>query len=134
MLIAASMIIPVGLIYIHPLQIGVKGFQHCCRILRPWMRPVYLTKGVSLGLSLPGERRWRQAPLYCAGVQSGQRRSIKGRWRVEIINVLELRAMYLALRNFHSALKGRSVLDRQHLGSESYQSSGSHQVQADLMD
>nr|WPK86714.1 NLRC3-like protein 49 [Sebastes schlegelii] len=131
MLTAASMVIPPGLLSLRPLQIWVNGLHldpkwhrgrsvrvsnSCCRTLKPWRSKVYLTTGVPLGV-IPSRREVVETDASFLGWGAvWQRRTIKGRWsvqqRLEHINVLELRAIYLALRHFLPVLKDRHVLVR----------------------
>ncbi|XP_074506781.1 uncharacterized protein LOC141776850 [Sebastes fasciatus] len=131
MLTAASMVVPLGLLSLRPLQIWVNGLHldpkwhrgrsvrvsnSCCRTLKPWRSKVYLTTGVPLGV-IPSRREVVETDASLLGWGAvWQRRTIKGRWsvqqRLEHINVLELRAIYLALRHFLPVLKDRHVLVR----------------------
>ena len=131
MLTAASMVIPLGLLSLRPLQIWVNALHldpkwhrgrnvrissPCCRALKPWRRRGYLDRGVPLGV-IPARREVVETDASLLGWGAiWQHRTIKGRWsaqhRWEHINVLELRAIYLALQFFLPVLKGQQVLVR----------------------
>ncbi|XP_072219103.1 uncharacterized protein [Leuresthes tenuis] len=131
MLMAASMVIPLGLLSLRPLQIWVNTLhldpkRHrgrnvrvsslCCKALSPWRRRGYLARGVPLGV-IPARREVVETDASLSGWGAiWQHRTIKGRWspqhRWEHINVLELRKIYLALQHFIPVLKGRHVLVR----------------------
>ncbi|XP_030293378.1 uncharacterized protein LOC115593839 [Sparus aurata] len=131
MLTAASMVIPLGLLSLRPLQVWVNTLHldpkwhrgrrvrvssPCCRALKPWRRRGYLVGGVPLGVT-PARREVVETDASLLGWGAvWQHRTINGRWstqhRWEHINVLELRAIFFALQHFLPVLKGRHVLIR----------------------
>ena len=131
MLIAASALVPLGLLSLRPLQVWsnalgldperhsrrlVKISAQCRRWLEPWGRRQHLCQGVVLG-SLPSRREIVVTDASLSGWGAvWNHRAVRGTWdsrqRHQHINVLELRAVFLALQHFRPALEGRHVLIR----------------------
>lgn len=131
MLTSAASLIPLGLLALRPFQIWLNslGLHHvrhrhrlvrvttsCRRFLHPWRRRKYLTQGVPLG-AIPSRREVVTTDASQIGWGAvWQRQTARGRWspqqKRQHINVLELRAVLLALRHFLPALVGRHVLVR----------------------
>lgn len=140
MLAAASAVVPLGLLSLRPLQIWMNGLhldpkwhkcrkvwvsKRCLQALRPWRRRSHLVKGVPLGM-IPSRREVVVTDSSLGGWGAvWQNRAVRGLWgaqqRLEHINVLELRAVYLALRHFIPALRGKHVLIRTDNTSTVYQ-------------
>ena len=129
MLTSAASLIPLGLLALRPFQIwlnslGLHHMRHrhrlvrvttsCRRFLHPWRRRKYLTQGVPLG-AIPSRVVTTDVSQMGWGAV-WQRQTARGRWspqqKRQHINVLELRAVLLALRHFLPALVGRHVLVR----------------------
>lgn len=130
-LTAASSVIPLGLLSLRPLQVWVNGLgldprRHqgrmvvasgkCLRSLKPWRSRAYLSSGVPLG-SLPSRREVVVTDASLSGWGAvWNHRTVRGTWspqqKSEHINVLELRAVHLALMYFLPFLEGRHVLVR----------------------
>ncbi|KAE8293755.1 hypothetical protein D5F01_LYC06688 [Larimichthys crocea] len=88
----------------------------CLQSLKPWRSRAYLSSGVPLG-SLPSRREVvvTDASLLDWDAVCNHR-TVRGTWspqqRLQHINVLELRAVPLALRHFLPFLEGRHVFVR----------------------
>ncbi|XP_074544637.1 uncharacterized protein LOC141804210 [Halichoeres trimaculatus] len=130
-LTSISGIVPLGLLSLRPLQRWLNGFRldakrHRCRKLRvsrqclhalaPWRDRAYMLRGVPMG-SVPSRRETvttDACPLGWGAVWQG--RTARGWWPLEDqgahINVLELRAVHLALRHFLPHLRDKHVLVR----------------------
>uniref|UniRef100_UPI0037E82EF3 uncharacterized protein n=1 Tax=Semicossyphus pulcher TaxID=241346 RepID=UPI0037E82EF3 len=130
-LTAASTAIPSGLLSLRPLQIWLNGFcldpklhkhrlitvsQTCIRAQAPWGERAFLLGGALLG-AIPSFRETVTADASRSGwgaVWHG--RPAQGQWSVQDgmqhINVLEQRAVHLALRHFLPHLRGKHVLVR----------------------
>lgn len=130
-LTSVTRVVPLGLLSLRPLQRWLNSFHmdakyhrhrkvkvtwQCLRALAPWKDRVYLTKGVPMGLVI-----CRREVVTTDACSTGwgavwQHRTAQGRWAVkdgsDHINVLELRAVHLALRRFLPYLRGRHVLIR----------------------
>ncbi|XP_037637109.1 uncharacterized protein LOC119494940 [Sebastes umbrosus] len=126
---AAVLVIPLGLLRARPLQRWLNAFnlhprrdrhvklrvtQSCQRALSPWRDHKLLTQGVPLG-NLPSRRTLVSTDASMTGwgaVWEGRmaRGVWKPPWDTEHINVLELRAVHLALRAFLPFIRGRHVL------------------------
>ncbi|XP_074505795.1 uncharacterized protein LOC141775954 [Sebastes fasciatus] len=131
MLTSVTSVVPLGLLYLRPFQIWINGLQldpkshrskrvrvscRCLLALRPWRAGAYLARGISLG-SIPSRREVVVTDASPSGWGAvWQHRAIRGLWTAqeaaEHINVLELRAIYLALRKFLPHLRGRHVIVR----------------------
>ncbi|XP_074481579.1 uncharacterized protein LOC141761839 [Sebastes fasciatus] len=131
MLTSVTSVVPLGLLYLRPFQIWINGLQldpkshrskrvrvssRCLLALRPWRAGAYLARGISLG-SIPSRREVVVTDASPSGWGAvWQHRAIRGLWTAqeaaEHINVLELRAIYLALRKFLPHLRGRHVVVR----------------------
>ena len=131
MLIAASTLVPLGLLSLRPLQVWVNALgldperhqrrpvrlsSQCCRLLEPWGRRRFLCQGVALG-SLPSHREIVVTDASLTGWGAvWDHRSLRGSWspRESLLhmNTLELRAVHLALRGFLPALEGSHILVR----------------------
>ncbi|XP_074470437.1 uncharacterized protein LOC141754903 [Sebastes fasciatus] len=131
MLTSVTSVVPLGLLYLRPFQIWINGLQldpkshrskrvrvscRCLLALRPWRAGAYLARGISLG-SIPSRREVVVTDASPSGWGAvWQHRAIRGLWTAqeaaEHINVLELRAIYLALRKFLPRLRGRHVIVR----------------------
>lgn len=132
-LTAASSVVPLGLLSLRPLQmwlnslrldptrhshryIGVQVSPQCLRSLRQWRDRSFIVRGVPLG-SLPSRREvvFTDASSMGWGA-TWQGRMAQGTWSPEQcrehINVLEMMAVYLALRHYLPVLRGRHVLVR----------------------
>uniref|UniRef100_UPI0037E7B013 uncharacterized protein n=1 Tax=Semicossyphus pulcher TaxID=241346 RepID=UPI0037E7B013 len=143
MLTSVTSVVPLGLLNLRPFQVWTNGLHldprlhgfkkvrvssRCLLTLRPWRDRAHLAKGVSLG-SIPSRREvvvTNASPSGWGAVW--QRRAVRGLWSAqeaaEHINVLELRAIHLALRNFLPYLRGRHVLIRSDNKSAVYHVNG----------
>lgn len=130
-LTAASTAIPSGLLLLRPLQMWLNSFhldprshKHkllrvsrvCVHALAPWQDRAFLLGGAPLGV-LPSFRETVATDASQLGWGAVWRgRSAQGRWsprdRTQHVNVLELRAVHLALRHFLPHLQGKHVLVR----------------------
>ncbi|XP_029441848.1 LOW QUALITY PROTEIN: uncharacterized protein LOC115081559 [Rhinatrema bivittatum] len=130
-LTAMSLVVPLGLLFLRPLQIWINNLglnsklhQHrlvrlsnqCLLHLRPWGNVDFICKGVPLG-SCPSRREVVVTDASLKGWGAvWNHRMVRGVWspqeRLQHINVLELRAVRLALKHFLPALRGRHVLVR----------------------
>jgi len=130
-LAAASTVVPLGLLSLRPLQRWLNGLhldpkwhrhrkirvsQQCLSTLSPWRRRSYMSRGVAMG-SVPFRRETVTTDASLSGWGAvWQNRTARGLWSAldctDHINVLELRAVHLALRHFLPYLKGRHVLVR----------------------
>ena len=130
-LTSISAVVPLGLLSLRPLQRWLNGFhldakRHRCRKLRvsqqcllalaPWRDGAYMLRGVPMG-SVPSRRETVTTDACPSGWGAvWQSRTARGRWSAEDrgahINVLELRAVHLALRHFLPHLRGKHVLVR----------------------
>ena len=130
LLTAASSLVPLGLLHLRPLQrwfnahkLHPRRHRHCrllvtkscMRALTQWRARSFLESGRALG-------RVTRRELVCTDASLGgwgavyRGMAASGRWSpswsVQHVNVLELRAVCLALRHFLQFLKGRHVLVR----------------------
>ena len=130
-LAAASAVVPLGLLSLRPLQMWlnslhldakwhrqrrVKVTLQCLVSLAPWRKRVYLEAGVPMG-AIPARRELVTTDACLSGWGAvWQGRTAQGRWSgrdmAQHINVLELRAVQLALASFLPHLTGRHVLVR----------------------
>ena len=128
---AAGMLVPLGLLRARPLQRWLNSFRFhpkrdrhkklkvtrsCLRTLLPWRNKRLLMQGVPLGC-IPFRRTLVSTDASRTGwgaVWEG--RTVKGLWQTpwdtEHINVLELCAVYLALRALLPLIQGKHVLVR----------------------
>lgn len=130
-LTSVTRVVPLGLLALRPLQRWLNGFhldptlhRHrtlvvtwaCLHTLAPWKDRAFLSKGVPMGFVV-----CRREVVTTDASSTGwgavwQHRAVQGRWcrrdRTQHINVLELRAVHLALRHFLPHLEGRNVLIR----------------------
>ena len=131
MLTSVTAVVPLGLLHLRPFQVWVNGLHldptshrsrrvrvssSCLLTLRPWRSRALLSRGVPLG-SVPSRREVVVTDASATGWGAvWQRRTVRGLWSREEaamhINVLELRAIMLALQHFAAHLKGRHVLVR----------------------
>lgn len=128
---AMSSVIPLGLLYLRPIQIWINNLHlnpklhqlrlvqlssQCLHHLRLWGDRDFICRGVTLG-SLPSRREVviTDASLIGWGAVWNHR-MVRGVWSAREtclhINVLELRAVRLALKHFFPALRGKHVLVR----------------------
>jgi hypothetical protein len=127
---AASNVIPIGLLYMRPLQwwLRTKGFsprgnplrmikvtRRCLRALDMWRQPWFLSQGLVLGAPCRRVALATDASLTGWGaVMSG--RPAHGLWRGRRlawhINRLEMLAVFRALKHFLPDLRGHHVLVR----------------------
>ena len=125
------MVVPLGLLELRPLQIWVNGLHldpkwqrhkmvrvsgRCLRVLRPWRERAYLIAGSPLG-RIASRREVVETDASLSGWGAvWQCRTVRGQWdaqqRLEHINLLELLAVFLALRHFLPVLRDRHVLVR----------------------
>ena len=130
-LAAAAGIIPLGLLSLRPLQrwtnslhLDAKWHRHrkvrvsgrCLSSLSPWRERSFMTSGVPMG-SIPSRRETVTADACLSGWGAvWQSRTAQGQWSArestQHINVLELRAVQLALQHFLPFLRGKHVLVR----------------------
>ena len=130
LLTAASLLVPLGLLHLRPLQLWFnshgchpKRHRHrrlmvttqCMRALSKWRSRSFLSQGVELHRVCRRELVCTDSSLTGWGaVHNG--RSASGQWKApwlgSHINVLELRAVHLALQSFLPSLKDRHVLVR----------------------
>ncbi|MCJ8749920.1 hypothetical protein PDJAM_G00193080 [Pangasius djambal] len=128
MAVAASIVIPFGLLYMRPIQwwLKARGFslrgnplrmirvmRQCLCALDMWRKPGFLSQGPVLGA--PGSRVMLATDASLTGwgaVMCG--RSARGLWSGRHltlhINCLEMLAVFLALKHFLPDLRGRHVL------------------------
>lgn len=132
-LTAASMVVPLGLLSLRPLQMWLNS-QHldpsrhthrlrrlcvplqCWDSLAQWRDRSYVTSGVQLG-SLPSRREVVHTDASPTGWgATWQAQFAQGSWSprlcTEHINVLELMAVRLALEHFLPFLRGRHIMVR----------------------
>ena len=130
-IVAATAVVPLGLLRARPLQRWLNAFnlhprrdkrvrlkvtQSLRRALRPWSRKSWLTQGVRLGV-IPSCRTVVSTDASLTGwgaVWAGRtvRGSWEPHWQGEHINVLELREVHLALRELLPHIRYRHVLVR----------------------
>ncbi|XP_057686428.1 uncharacterized protein LOC130912382 [Corythoichthys intestinalis] len=130
-LTSLTAVVPLGLLFLRPLQRWLNGFRldarrHRRRLLRvsgrcvvalaPWRNGAFLLEGVPLGVA-PVRRKVVTTDASRLGWGAvWQRRAARGSWSLRDhavhINVLELRAVHMALRHFYPFLRGRHVLVR----------------------
>ena len=127
---SALMAVPLGRLYMRGFQrwvssLGLDPRVHahrricvpvdCTLALRQWKHPYFLTQGVQLGTICARKVVTTDASLWGWGA-THEGRSVNGRWRSELrsvhINVLELMAVFLALRHFLPYVTGAHVLVR----------------------
>ncbi|XP_049321018.1 uncharacterized protein LOC125781314 [Astyanax mexicanus] len=131
MFTAAVCILPLGLLELRPFQIwmnhlGLDPIRHkhrlvlidqgCEEALVPWRRRSFLMAGVPLGV-VASRREIITTDASLTGWGAvWQRSAVQGSWSFhraqDHINLLELRAVYLALQHFLPQLQGRHVLVR----------------------
>lgn len=133
MLVAAATVVPLGLLSLRPMQMWLVSLglnperldhrrmrlpvsSQCLRSLAPWRDRRFLTQGVPLG-SVPSRREVVHTDASLRGWgATWQGRSVQGTWSDHLqrchINVLEMRAVELALHRFLPCLAGRHVLVR----------------------
>ena len=87
----------------------------CALALRQWKHLYFLTQGVQLGMICARKVVTTDPSLWGWGA-THEGRSVNGQWRSELhsvhINVLEVMAVFLALRNFLPYVTGADVLVR----------------------
>ncbi|XP_056269652.1 uncharacterized protein LOC130193228 [Pseudoliparis swirei] len=130
-LTAASAVIPLGLLSLRPLQRWLNSLhlevtchrhrrvevsQQCLRALSPWRERAYLSGGVPMGM-VPSRREVVTTDASLSGWGAvWQNRTAQGQWsaqdHTEHINVLELWAVHLALKQFLPFLAGKHILVR----------------------
>ena len=130
-LTSVAAVVPLGLLLLRPLQRWLNGHhldaerhrhrritvsKECLLALVPWRDRAYISRGVPMG-QVPSRREivtTDACPLGWGAVW--QSRTARGQWsaadRTDHINVLELRAVHLALQHFLPFLRGRHVLIR----------------------
>ena len=127
---SALMAVPLGRLYMRGFQrwvssLGLDPRVHahrricvpvdCTLALRQWKHPYFLTQGVQLGTICARKVVTTDASLWGWGA-THEGRSVNGQWRSELrsvhINVLELMAVFLALRHFLPYVTGAHVLVR----------------------
>ena len=146
MLVAASVVVPIGLLSMRPLQVWINGLHldpkwhknrrikvspQCLLALQPWRNRSYFTQGVPMGL-IPSHREVivTDASRLGWGVV-WQHRAVRGAWspheRKDHINVLKLQAVQLALKHFLPFLKHRHLLvTTKHFGCITQTTRGAH--------
>ncbi|XP_057713573.1 uncharacterized protein LOC130929952 [Corythoichthys intestinalis] len=130
-LTSLTAVVPLGLLFLRPLQRWLNGFRldarrhrrrllrvsgRCAVALAPWRNGAFLLEGVPLGVA-PVRREVVTTDASRLGWGAvWQRRAARGSWSLRDhavhINVLEMRAVHLALRHFYPFLRGRHVLVR----------------------
>ncbi|XP_077395323.1 uncharacterized protein LOC144031774 [Festucalex cinctus] len=130
-LTSMTAVVPLGLLTLRPLQRWLNGFhldakwhrhrrlrvsRRCLLALAPWRERAFLLSGVPLGVA-PARRETVTTDASLTGWGAvWQHRTAQGIWsvrdRADHINVLELRAVHLALMHFLPYLSGRHVLIR----------------------
>ena len=130
-LTAASAVVPLGLLSLRPLQMWMNSLHldakwhrqrrvrvtlQCLVSLSPWRERAYLAAGVPMG-TIPARWELVTTDASLSGWGAVWRgRTAQGRWSAQEdtqhINVLELRAVQLALACFLPHLAGRHVLVR----------------------
>ena len=130
-LVSVTAVVPLGLLTLRPLQRWVNSLhldaerhrhrrvmvsRQCLLALVPWRDRAYIAAGVPMG-AVPFRREvvtTDACPLGWGAVW--QCRTACGQWPTQAvtdhINVLELRAVHLALRHFMPYLRGKHVLIR----------------------
>lgn len=130
-LTSMSTVVPLGLLFLRPLQIWINNLglnpklhqrrlvrlsDQCLQHLRPWGNREFLIRGVALG-AIPSRREVVVTDASLLGWGAvWNHRIVRGVWspqeRLQHINVLELRAVRLALKHFLPVLRGKHVLVR----------------------
>ncbi|XP_036956139.1 uncharacterized protein LOC119020706 [Acanthopagrus latus] len=130
-LTAAATVVPLGLLALRPLQRWLNSFHldakrhrdrklkvsRCCLLaLAPWRERSFLLQGMPMG-SIASHRETVTTDASRSGWGAvWQNRTAQGLWpaqdRSDHINVLELRAVHMALQLFLPFLRGRHVLVR----------------------
>lgn len=132
-LVAASTVVPLGLLSLRPLQMWLNGLhldperhdhrqrrlcvsQQCLKSLSQWRGGRFITQGVPMG-SVPARREVVHTDASLRGWgATWQGRMVQGvwaQWQQRLhINVLELMAVKLALQRFLPYLRNRHVLVR----------------------
>ncbi|XP_033987890.1 uncharacterized protein LOC117483621 [Trematomus bernacchii] len=130
-LTAASAVVPLGLLSLRPMQIWLNSLhldakwhrhrrvrvsRQCLHSLSRWRNRAYLLMGAPMG-AIPSRRETVTVDACLSGWGAvWQGRTVQGLWSAQEgayhINVLELRAVLLALRHFLPQLTDRHVLVR----------------------
>ncbi|XP_037536617.1 uncharacterized protein LOC119413633 [Nematolebias whitei] len=130
-LTSVTRVVPLGLLSLRPLQRWLNSFRldarlhrhrklavtwSCLHALTPWRDEDYLSRGVPMGVVVCRREVVTTDASSMGWGAVWQRRAVQGRWgqrdHSKHINVLELRAVHLALRHFLPHLEGRHVLVR----------------------
>lgn len=130
-LTSVTQVVPLGLLSLRPFQRWLNGFhldarihRHrkimvtglCLRTLGPWRSRTFLARGVPMGTVVCRREVVTTDASSLGWGAVWQRRTVQGRWgrqdRSKHINVLELRAVFLALKHFLPHLEGKHVLVR----------------------
>ena len=130
-LTSISRLLPLGLLHLRPFQRWLIGFRldarrhrlrrlrvswRCLCVLAPWRNEAFLTLGVPMGVVVSHREVVTTDACPTGWGALWQHRSAQGQWSVEEsrlhINVLELRAVHLALMALLPFLRGRHVLIR----------------------
>lgn len=130
-LTAAAAVVPLGLLLLRPLQRWLNSFKldakwhrhrrlkvsrRCLHTLSPWRERSFMLQGVPMG-SIPARRETVTTDASLSGWGAvWQNHTAQGQWSAQVrtdhVNVLELRAVHLALQHFLPYLEGRHVLVR----------------------
>lgn len=130
-LTSIAAVVPLGLLLLRPLQRWLNSFhldakrhghrrivvsQRCLLALVKWRDRAYISGGVPMG-SIPSRRETVATDACLSGWGAvWQGSTARGQWSAEDgadhINVLELRAVHLALQHFLPHLEGKHVLVR----------------------
>ncbi|XP_030219303.1 uncharacterized protein LOC115548682 [Gadus morhua] len=129
-LTAASAVVPLGLLSLRPMQMWLNSLhldpkwhrhrkvrvsRQCLFSLSPWRKRLYMSVGVPMG-TIPSRRELVTTDACLSGWGAvWQGRTAQGQWPAQNhahINVLELRAVQLALNHFLPHLRGKHVLVR----------------------
>ena len=129
-LTAASAVVPLGLLSLRPMQMWLNSLhldpkwhrhrkvrvsRQCLFSLSPWRKRSYMSVGVPMG-TIPSRRELVTTDACLSGWGAvWQGRTAQGQWPAQNhahINVLELRAVQLALNHFLPHLRGKHVLVR----------------------
>lgn len=124
-------VVPLGLLTLRPFQRWLNHFRldakrhrlrklrvswRCLRVLVPWRNKAYMLSGVPMGVVVSHREVVTTDASPTGWGAVWQHRTAQGLWSVQErdlhINVLELRAVHLALRHFLPYLKKKHVLIR----------------------
>lgn len=130
-LTSISRVVPLGLLHLRPFQVWLTGFRldpqlhrhrrirvswRCLCHLAPWRNSAYMLRGVPMGVVVSQREVVTTDASPTGWGALWQHMAAQGQWSLPErdlhINVLELRAVHLALMYFLPYLRGRHVLIR----------------------